>query len=384
MQAKTNHFQLPADIHYLNCAYMSPMPLRVEEAGIRGIMRKRNPVAGLGTLDDFFAEIPKAKQLFGGLINAPASHIAIIPSASYGLQTVMSNIAPTQGNEVLVVSEEFGSDYYTAERWCKQFGKRLRIIEAPEKMGNRAAQWNERLLQAISPNTAAVVISSVHWADGTLFDLMAIGAQCEANDAIFIVDGTQSVGALPIDVQACRIDALVCAAYKWLLGPYTIGLAYYSERFHKGIPLEETWMNRTNASIVTNKIFYTDEYKADAGRFDMGETSNFALMPMLVEGLQLLHEWQPASIQQYCDGLTQPLIAFLRENGYWVESDAHRAKHLFGFTPPSHIDIFKLMDVLKQRRIYTSLRGTAVRVSPHVYNTKENIDALTDALKGLS
>jgi selenocysteine lyase/cysteine desulfurase len=384
MQPQTQHFQLPPDIHYLNCAYMSPLPIRVEEAGIRGMMRKRNPVASLGTLDDFFAEAPKAKRLFGALVNAPASHIAIIPSASYGLQAAMSNVPPGQGGEVLVVSEEFGSGYYTAERWCRQFGKRLRVVEAPEKHGNRAAGWNERLLEAIAPDTAAVLVSSVHWADGTLFDLMAIGERCRAHQAVFVVDGTQSVGALPIDVQACGIDVLVCAAYKWLLGPYTIGLAYYAERFHQGVPLEETWMNRTNAAIVTNRIFYADDYKPDAGRFDMGEASNFVLMPMLEAGLRLLQEWPPAAIQQYCEALTRPLVAFLRENGYWVEDDAHRAKHLFGFTPPGHVDIFRLMEALKRERIYTSLRGTSVRVSPHVYNTPDNIEALLAVLRGMS
>ena len=94
-------------------------------------------------------------------------------------------------------------------------------------------------------------MSSIHWTDGTKFDLRKIGERCREANALFIVDGTQSVAVMPIDVVENNVDALVCASYKWLLGPYSIGLAYYSEAFNSGKPIEDSWLtNRTPMTLL--------------------------------------------------------------------------------------------------------------------------------------
>jgi len=122
----------------------------------------------------------------------------------------------------------------TVAQWCKAHDKRLNTVAAPNSTIQRGETWNRLILESITENVAAVVMSSIHWTDGTIFDLKAIGQRCHEVNARFVVDGTQSVGAMPIDVDAFRIDALICAGYKWLLGPYAIGLAYYGEVFEHG------------------------------------------------------------------------------------------------------------------------------------------------------
>lgn len=371
-------FQLPDDTIYLNCAYMSPLLRSVEEAGMYGMARKRNPASVRP--DDFFAGAVAVCAKFGDLINTRAERIAIIPSASYGLMAAVNNIPVNKGTHAITVSDEFPSDYYALKKWCGLNNKNLVTVTAPAGVLRRGKQWNERILEAINAETSAVVMSSVHWSDGTLFDLEKIGQRCKDVGALFIVDGTQSAGALEIDVQRCNISALICAAYKWLLGPYSIGVACYSEAFDNGAPLEESWLNRTNANDFSSLTQYADEYKPAAARYNMGEYSNFINMPMLDASLKQIAKWGVDNIQDYCRQLSKPLIDFLREHDFRVEEDAYRASHLFGFRLPEQMDTKTLLQTLQQRKIHVSLRGKSIRVAPHVYNTPAEIDQFIEAL----
>ena len=237
------------------------------------------------------------------------------------------------------------------------------------------------ILEAIDHNTALVNLSSVHWSDGTVFDLAAIGKKTKEAGALFVVDGTQSVGAASIDVHQCNIDALICAGYKWLLGPYTSGLAYFSDYFNEGKPLEETWMTRIGRENFRGLVDYNAAYHPKAARYDMGEFSNFINLPMLKASLRQILQWTPESITEYCGQLSKPLIDYLSANDFLLEEDAYRSKHIFGFRLPPHLTIEALQENLVQRKITVSLRGSAVRVSPHVYNNEADVQALINALE---
>jgi selenocysteine lyase/cysteine desulfurase len=357
---------------------MSPQLRSVEEAGYQGLIRKRNPM-NFGP-DDFFLPAMEVREKFGRLIGAKRDQVALIPSASYGAESAIRNIPCGPGNHAITVRDEYPSDYFTLHRWCQSHGAELRVIQAPETTQGKGREWNTRLLEAINGDTAFVVISSVHWMNGTAFDLEAIGLRCRETGAAFIVDGTQSVGALPIDVRKYHIDALVCAGYKWLMGPYSMGLAYYGERFNKGIPIEESWMNRTNAAQFSRLTEYESSYTPGAGRYNVGEFSNFILIPMMNAALDQVGKWEASAIQEYCGGLMQPLLNFLAENGLAVEEKAFRCNHLMGLPLPDHLNRDHLMQTLQDRKIYVSLRGSFIRVSPHLYNGPEDVQALTDAL----
>lgn len=380
MNNQKHLFQLPDDITYLNCAYMSPLLKSVEAVGIAAMQRKRNPI--VVTADDFFADGEKLKALAGQLVNAPAEQMAIVPSASYGLSTAVSNLPTDNGSKAITVSNEFPSGYLTLQSWCKRQGKTLHVVTAPLTISEgRGAAWNEALLNSIDDDTAAVLISSVHWQDGTRFDLAAIGQKCRAHNAVFIVDGTQSVGAIPIDVQACSIDALVCAGYKWLMGPYAIGFAYLGPRFNNGQPLEESWVNRINANRFSELTDYADGYTPGAGRYNMGEYGNFVLLPMFNAALEQLLAWGIDTIENYCGELTQPLATFLQQNGFGVEVDAYRSKHLMGIGLSAHITLGELTDLLKENKVYVSVRGQSLRISVNLYNTIQDVEKLMDVLK---
>ncbi|MEP6926643.1 MAG: aminotransferase class V-fold PLP-dependent enzyme [Ginsengibacter sp.] len=381
LSSQKHLFQLPEEIVYLNCAYISPLLKSVEEAGIKGMARKRNPA--FIKSEDFFYEGEEIRVKLGSLINAAPQQIALIPSSSYGLKSVVNNLPVNNGKHAITVSDEFPSDYYTILNWCKKNDKELKVISPPPYSSERGKKWNEKILESINIETAVVIISGIHWTDGTKFDLQKIGERCMEVNALFIVDGTQSVGALPIDVTLFHIDALVCAAYKWLLAPYSIGFAYFSEYFNNGAPLEDSWMNKSNAGDFARLTSYVDEYKPGAARYNVGEFSNFILAPMFNAALAQIIDWKVNSIQEYCSNLIQPLVQLLKEKKIWIEDENYRTSHLFGFLLPQNFSAINLLEKLQERKIFVSTRGDTIRVSVHLYNTEKDIESLIGVLATL-
>ena len=376
-------FNLDSDVHYINGAYMSPISKAVAEAGAAAAMRKMRPYTI--SPDDFFSGVVHLKSLFAKIIHADEpKRVAIIPSVSYGMATIAKNLKVQKGQNIIVADAQFPSNVYTWRELAKEKDLTIKTISYPIEMPNgRGEAWNERILDSIDSQTALVALSHVHWANGTKFDLKHISERAHAVGALLIVDGTQSVGAMPIDVQEMGIDALVCGGYKWLMGAYSLGYAYYSEYFDNGKPLEENWMARRDAEDFRGLIDYKDDYAPLSIRYDMGEKSNFINVPMGILALQQLLDWGIENIQNYCLDLTREAIKEWQQNGYWVEEEAYRGGHLFGVQMPAHISVEKMLAVLKERHIHVSVRGEFVRISPNIYNDANDIAALTDVLVNL-
>ncbi|UCG87311.1 MAG: aminotransferase class V-fold PLP-dependent enzyme [Gemmatimonadota bacterium] len=373
-------FSLPQDLHYLNCGYMSPLPINVEEAGIAGIRRKRVP-SDIESRD-FLAGIEAIREKFASLVGLSGpERIAVIPSVSYGLATAARNLPVAASQNIVILARQFPSNVYVWRRLAASSGAELRTATPPSEGAQRARRWNERLLDIIDSHTAIVALGQVHWTDGTLFDVAAIAARCREVGAALVLDGTQSVGALPFDVELIRPDALVCAGYKWLMGPYSIGVAYFGPRFDGGTPLEETWLARVGSDDFPRLIQYQDAHRPGAARYEPGEVSNFTLVPMLAAALDLIAGWGVAEIQAYCCWLTESLAAEVRALGFEAEDSEWRAGHLVGLRMPGGIDPWPIQAELTARRIAVSLRGDVLRVSPHVYNDRADIGALTEALR---
>ncbi|MDH5758278.1 MAG: aminotransferase class V-fold PLP-dependent enzyme [Gemmatimonadota bacterium] len=379
LACQSDAFALPDDVHYLNCAYMGPLPRVAEAAGVAGLAKKRVPT-GISP-EDFFKEADVLRALFARLVNAPdPAAIAIGPGVSYGVATAARNLPLGAGQNVVVTHEQFPGNVHAWRRKATESGAEVRTVVPPDGEG-RGAAWNERLLEAIDARTGIVAVPHVHWTDGTLFDLSAVGRRCRDVGAALIVDGTQSVGALPFDVAEVQPDALIVAAYKWLLGPYSLSLSYFSPRFDDGVPLEETWIGREASEEFQRLVQYRDGYQPGAVRFDVAERSNFALVPVALASLELLNGWRPERIQEYCRALTSELLHEAAALGFGVEAPEWRGSHLFGLRMPAGVDLDALRDALQRRNVYASLRGSALRLSPNVYNTPENVAALVEVLR---
>ena len=206
-------------------------------------------------------------------------------------------------------------------------------------------------------------------------------ARARAVGAALVIDGSQSLGALPFAVQEIRPDAVICAGYKWLLGPYGIGFAWFGERFDDGVPLEETWIGREHSEDFQHLVDYRDAYQRGAARYDVGERSNFILLPIAIEAMRLVLEWGAERIQQYCDGITGEVVDEASALGFRIEARHWRGAHLFGLRTPVGLDLTALGGALRARNVYASLRGSALRISPNVYNDERDVRALLAALR---
>lgn len=381
LSCQKSDFRLPESLHYLNCAYMAPLPRSVEDAGVGGLRRKRVPTEI--TPDTFFRESDALREAFAALVGVEdARRIAIVPSVSYGIANAAANLPVESGDRIVVAENQFPSNVYVWKRLAEERNAELRTVAAPAERDGRGRRWNERILEAIGPDTAVVALPHVHWTDGTRFQLDRIGDRVHEVGGALVVDGTQSVGALPFDRETIEADALVCAGYKWLLGPYALGTAYYGPRFGDGRPIEENWITRENSRDFNRLVDYADRYQQGSVRYDVGERSNFILVPMLRAAIDLLQSYHPERIQAYCRALTRPAVETLRSHGWQVEDPEHRSHHLFGIRAPAHVDVERVERRLSKRNVVVSTRGDAVRISPHVYNEPADVEALTAVLTG--
>ncbi|NNC63497.1 MAG: aminotransferase class V-fold PLP-dependent enzyme [Gammaproteobacteria bacterium] len=331
-------------------------------------------------VEAFYEPLEELRRLTGRLINAPADQVAVIPAVSYGIAIAANATQLSREQNVVVPGEEFPSVVYAWRERCRAVGAEMRMVSRPEKHEDQGAAWNQRLLESIDARTGAVALSSVHWTDGTVFDLQAIGARAREVGATFIVDGTQSVGALALDFSSVRPDMLVCAGYKWLMGPYSLGVAVFGERFLGAEPLEHNWIARENSQDFANLVNYRDEFQPGARRFDVGERSNFVLVPMLSKALEQVLEWGPAAVQAYCQQLGKQLEGLLDDSQFRMTAESERAAHLFGIRGVGRATMPSIQKALERRNVYVSLRGDAVRVSPHLYNDESDIAALAEAI----
>ncbi len=379
LRCQRQAFGLPSDLHYLNCAYMGPLPTVSEQVGIASIRRKRVPTSIHPP--DFFETSDELRRLFAALVGGEdPTRVAILPGVSYGVAVAARNLPVGRGQNVVMTHEQFPGAVHAWTRAAREAGGEVRFAVPPSRPG-RGAAWNEVLLELIDADTAVVAVPHVHWTDGTRFDLVEIGRRCREVGAALVVDGTQSVGALPFDVKEVRPDALIVAAYKWLLGPYSVGMGWFGERFDEGTPLEETWIGRAGSEDFQALVAYRDDYQPGALRYDVAERSNFTLLPMVVASLKLVSEWRPQRVQAYARELTRGALSEAAELGFAVEDAAWRGHHLFGLRMPRGIDLMALKDALERRNVVASLRGTALRLSPNVYNDAGDMGALLEGLR---
>jgi len=175
-------------------------------------------------------------------------------------------------------------------------------------------------------------------------------------------------------------DFAVAASYKWLLGPYSIGLLYVAPKWQSGLPLEENWIQRANARDFSSLILYTEDYDNGARRFDMGERSNFALLPAAVRAMQQLLEWKVTQISETAGALNRRLAEAAAEIGFDAPAEPWRAPHYLALRRKVPIPK-ELPEVLAREKVFVSVRGSSIRVAPHVYNTIDDCDRLIACLR---
>ncbi len=368
-------FEIPEEVAYLNCSYMSPNLASVRAAGEEAVARKSRPWEISSA--DFFTHSEAARELFARLVNGDPDGVAIIPSVSYGVEVAVANLPLVEGSRLVILDEQFPSNVYPWLSAAARSGAEVVTVARPDDL-----DWAAAVVAAIDERTAVVAVPNCHWTDGTVVDLDRVAVVAREAGAALVVDATQSAGAQSFDVAAVQPDFLVVAAYKWLLGPYSFGFLHAAPHQRDGIPLERNWITRDRSEDFAGLVDYRDGFQPGARRYDVGERSNFALTPMVNAALTQILEWGVAGITDYAAGLTAHIEAQSASLGLDAIPEKRRVAHLIGVRMPGGVPA-GLSDRLAAAGVYVSIRGDSIRISPHVYNTVDDVDRLFSVLADL-
>lgn len=364
-------FPVTQNYIYLNHAAVAPLPLPVYEAMEQHLRSLREQ--GLVNWPEWGAAIRRVRGLCAQLINASPREIAFAPNTSAGLAMIANGIDWRAGDNVVSADCEFPANVQPWMRLKRESGVEVR--QAKERDGRLET---EEILGLIDERTRVVTLSFVEFASGFRNDLTMIGRYCRERDLLFVVDAIQGLGALQLDVERDCIDALSADAHKFLLGPDGVALFYLSERAMQRVkPTLVGWLSVKNPDDYAN---CDQGYAASAKRFEPGALNSAGVFG-LGAAIELMLKIGPEKIESYLLGLTDYLCERLQERGYHIFSsrrpgeasavvccrhDRHSAEHLY--------------DLLNEHRIITTPRLGRLRISPHFYNTREELDQLIAVL----
>jgi selenocysteine lyase/cysteine desulfurase len=365
-------FDVDDEVAYFNTATMSPMLRSVRAAGEVALTQRARPWSI--SARDWFEDVEELRARFARLIGAAAGDVALVPSSSYGLGVVARRMKASRGERVLVLAEEFPSNYYTWKRFTQRTGAEL--VEVRREPGQ---DWTDAILAAIDERVVIASIPNVHWTNGAWVDLDRVMVALRAIEAELVVDASQSLGAVQLDVRSLRPDAVVTVGYKWLLGPMSLGYLYLAPHLHQGEPLEENWISRAGADDFTRLIDYSDDYMPGARRFDVGQRSNFQLVPMALAAIEQVAEWSVPRIAATLRERTARIAGRAEALGLAVPPASARAPHMLGlelpFTAAAHAAA-----ALIEANVHVSRRGSGLRIAPHLHNNHRDIDRLFEVL----
>jgi cysteine desulfurase/selenocysteine lyase len=369
-----DEFEREATSVWLNTAHQGRLPKRAAVALSKAIEWKLHPEALASA--ERFTEVPsRLRQLLARVVGAREEDVVLANSASYGLHLVANGLDLRRGDEVIVAANDFPSDILPWLRLQKE-GVRVRTLDPRGEVLTA-----DEVEAAFTPHTRAVCLTWVHSFSGQVLDLHAVGAVCRDHGALFVVNGSQAVGAIPIDVRLVPVDALVSAGFKWLCGPYGTGLCWLRpELFETLRPTKLYWLSALTADdLAAPSLDLETITPRRAGRHDIFGTANFFNYVPFAAATELLLEYGIEAINEYVDGLVVRLLDGLEQSRFRLVSSKETRSTLVLLEPvnePSEVVVGRLTAA----RIHVAHRRGRIRVSPHVYNTTADIDHALDLL----
>lgn len=369
-----DRFEIPSDVTYLNCANMAPQLKSVTEAGLEAVRAKSSPWKLSAA--EWFSGAEILRTLAGQLLDVDSEGIALVPAVSYGIAVAAANLPLSANQAVVLLDQEFPSNVYAWRELARKTGARIVTVRRSEE-----TSWTEALERGVDKNTAIVAVPQCHWTDGSKIDLERVAQRARKVGAALVIDASQSLGACPLDLGRVQPDFLVAVGYKWLLGPYGLGYLYVAPKWRSsGVALEQSWLTRAGSEDFTRLVEYTDEYRPGARRFDMGEFPQFALGPMAIAALRQVLAWGVTHIHTALSTLTAEIAQRTREEGYSALTPDQRCGHMIGIRHPGVIPS-ELAARLNEAKIFVSIRGDSIRIAPHLYNDRNDIDRFFEVLR---
>lgn len=369
-------FDIPHGVAYFNTAYNAPLLNAARDRLIASAGAKSHPWERRS--EDFFADTERVRELTTHVFGGDTDGWVVVPAASYGLSAAARAIEPAlkAGDRIVVLDEEFPSNVLPWRRVAEKTGAVVTTVPTPA-----TGDWTDATLAELSRGARVAALSPCHWTNGARLDVEAIGDACRNAGVMLVLDATQALGAMPIDLKRVAPAFLVAAGYKWLLLPYGVGLMYVAPEWRDARPLEETWLARENAADFSALVTYSDHYMKGARRFEVGEKCT-ALLPGAIAALEQLRTWTVAEIARTLAEINVRIQARLEALGFGLAPQPQRCPHMFGARlPVRHTGDF--VGGLRAQRVFVSQRGSSVRFAPHLHVTEADIEQLLAAVTRL-
>ena len=368
-------FEIAPGTVFLNHASFGPVTKRGRLAAESLMERWGRLTPGPDVDDETFALLSSAKHRFARLIGAKPERVAFAPNTSYGLNAVLWGLQLRKGERILLPEIEFPALVYVVKRIAQQLELSIEPLSCPN-----GYLEIETLEKALANKAAVLALSWVQYFNGYRYNLEEISSLCHAHGCFVLADAIQGVGAVPLEVERSKVDALACGAQKWLFGQTGAGFFYIApDAVREAEPLEAGWLSVDWGYRFHDLKDWDRPVFEDGRRWEIG-TYPFFSIRFAESGLAMLEEcgkhvvWD--NIQEQLRRVTEGLGGSRYEPAL-VTGEGHQS----GILPLKGPRTPELHQHLCRCNIHTSLREGTIRISPHFYNTDDDIDRLIEAIR---
>jgi cysteine desulfurase / selenocysteine lyase len=363
-------------VTYLNAALQGPLPLEAARQAQVALEWKTHPYR---LPDSIYFDLPdRIREKVARVIGGHIEEIAVTTGASAGLAAVAASIDWKPGDEVLVGRGEFPAHFSTWLRY-EQAGKlQVRVVEPRGRFISA-----DDYIEAIGPETRLISASLVRFDNGARLDTISLARACEKVGAALLLDITQSAGTMPMNIRDLGASMAVSSGYKWLLGPYGVGFFWVAREWIDRLPLGAVYFMALEGARNLHALPTTNLRPMPGARlWDSAETANFTNLAAFDSSLDLVLRIGTDAVQRWIDSLVNEIIDGLPRTRCVLASPAERERRgpyvCISARDPN--DTPALYQKLRAAEISVSLRETALRIAPHIYNTTEDISRLMNVL----
>jgi selenocysteine lyase/cysteine desulfurase len=362
-------FPVTKDYVYLDHAGVAPVSLRVKRA-LESFLNEASE-SGMFNYKSWMDGVQEIRKKSAILVAADPEEIAFVKNTSHGISIVAEGLDWKEGDNLLICEKDFPSNIYP---WLNLKRKGVEIRVVPSQ--------NERILLEdiellIDSRTKLLTVSSVNFSSGFKIDLKMVGELCNRKRILFFVDAIQSLGVIPMDVNEFKIDFLAADGHKWLLSPEGTGIFYCRKELALRInPPLIGWKSIINESDYDHVDF---RLKTNALRFEEGSLNVMGIFA-LGAAIDLLIELGIDRIQARVIELGDLIIREAEKRDFQVRTPKSKEERGGIISILGNLDPIKVKDKLKEEGILVNVRGGAIRISPHFYNTEYEVLRLFDAI----
>jgi selenocysteine lyase/cysteine desulfurase len=367
-------FPWTADTVYLNNASVGPIPERTRRVIDEFTARRTAP--HLIPDRDQMGGLQAARAAVARLLNADTAEIALTTNTGFGLHVAARSLPLRRGDVVLLSDQEFPAIVYP---WLLLKEDGIEVELAP--CGPEGWPDEDYLVERLEdPRVRVLAVSFVQFSNGYRCDLARLGAACRAHGTFFVVDAVQGVGNSVLDVRDTAVDILACGGQKWLLSPWGSGFMYVRRELVRVLEPHVTgWMAFEGTDDFSRLTDYNPTFLSDARRFEMS-TLPYQDFCGLTSSVTMLCDLDVRDISEHTRALHEPLLRWADTHGVRVTSpreDAHRSA-IICIAPQQAAESYH---ALKRAHIVCSLREGSIRLSPHCFNTAEEMEKVMGVLE---